>query len=216
MAARTSPRTTRPYLSSWTKNEPQSSLSDGTSPSSTGEMDGISAIEIDAASQIKVRGNPHVECHVGRKYSEGESVTGKDRTVEADQRTRDEEAIASSKEMEDQGASRKRTESKGEEGVKAARSKEGREQMDRLAGGGDRPESSKGTGEESGRNQEAARKQREDEAAAAGLKARRQRDERRSAIERRERRRGCKDESERLFGNGNRGTQQSTSIVRVG
>ena len=141
--------------SSSTKNEQKSSLSDGTSPSSTGEMDGISAIEIDAASQIKVRGNPHVGCHVGRKYSEGESVTRKDRTVEADQRTRDEEAIASSKAMEDQGASRKRTESKGEEGVKAARSKEGREQMDRLAGGDDRPESSKGTGEESGGRKEA-------------------------------------------------------------
>ena len=45
------------------------------------------------------------------------------------------------------------------------------------------------------RNQESARKQREDEAAAAGLNAQRQRDERYSAIERRDREeRGCKDE----------------------
>ena len=100
-------------------------------------------------------GNPHVGCHVGWKYSEGESVARKDRTVEADQRTRDEEAIASLKAMEDQGASLKRTRSEGEEGVKAAKSKEGQEQMDRLAGGGDRPESSKGTGEESGSHKEA-------------------------------------------------------------
>ena len=136
----------------------------------------------------------------------------KDRTVEADQRTRDEEAIASLKAMEDRERLANEWKARERRGWRSPGQRRVESKLTAWPGEATDLKAQK----KRERNQEAARKQQEDEAAAAGLNARQQRDEQCSAIERRERRRGCKDENEQLFGNGNRGTQQSTSIVQVG